>query len=392
MFVSIRFMARAFLGVLLMTTVIAGAISENASAAWEVGSTPNPAGAKESRLTGISCPNGEECVAVGNFLNSSSDWETLGEVVDGHTWELDPPANPTGTEPTLIKVSCPTGLLCMASGKYYNSSGKITPLIEEWTNPSTWTIDSVPLPTGTTNAELGGISCASGKECMAVGDYHNATGEHFFGELWQHGTWTAQTPTEPSSGGYFGLRGVSCPEVEKCMADGVYVESGVRISVSDEWVSGSWKVRPTVNPTGDTEFLMNDISCTSIKECIVVGSYTNTSDTPKKRALAEKWNGTAWEIQTPQNPGESNYLLGDACLTSDEDCVGVGEAVSSVPVTESLGEKLSGASWSLLTIPNPAHFEASELSGVACNSLSVCFADGSYVNGSGVRVTLGEYN
>jgi hypothetical protein len=394
MSISLRFTAKTLIGLLLVAVVTAGMVSAEASAAWKVQSTPNPTGAEYSQLNGIACPNPEECVAVGSYLNSSSVSETLAEVVDGGTWTLDLPANPTGTGRTLIGVSCPSGLLCMAAGKYINSSGKILPLIEEWANPSTWTIQTLPVPTGTTAAELGAISCASVTECMAVGDYHNGTGEHFFAELWQHGSWTALTPTEPSSGGFFGLRGVSCPKAEECMADGVYVESGIRISVSDEWKAGSWTVRSTDNPSGDTEFLMNGITCTTIKECIAVGSYTNTSDTPKKRALVEEWEGSTstWVVQEPRNPGEPNFLDGVACPKNIKVCRSVGEVVTTPSITENLGEELGGGSWSPLTIPNPAGFKASELGGIACNSLDVCFADGSYINSSVETVTLGESN
>jgi hypothetical protein len=110
--------------------------------------------------------------------------------------------------------------------------------------------------------------------------------------------------------------------------------------------------------------------------------------------LAERWNGTAWTVQTTPNPGsaEGTYstLEGVSC-TSATACTAVG---SSNPIatglTATLAERWNGTAWSIQATPNPSGAETSELNEVSCPSDSACAAAGQYSTAGFFFVTLAE--
>ncbi len=385
---------RAAAGGTIAAILLVGFLAATASASWSTQSTYNAPFSKENQLRSISClpTEGDFCMAVGDSVSSFGSRSTLGEKLSGSGWGSSAPATPSGSEAMLLGVSCASIYTCVAVGRYTDIGGTIQALAEVWeAETGTWTLQTLPMPTGETTAELGGISCGSNTFCVAVGDFHDSTGSHFLVERWSIHGWSVQTPSDTGLA-YPGLRAISCPLAERCMAVGGYRESSGRtVSVSDEWKGGtSWTVRGTSNPTGDSELLMNSISCPeSFEECIAVGSYKTTT-APTGRALAEGWN-SLWSMQSPTNPHDPNYLKGIACR-SIKSCVAVGETFNST-VMENLGEEYGGLitpSWSTLTIPNGSS-TGSQLGAVSCISINDCYAVGSYLSGT-ERKTLASHN
>jgi hypothetical protein len=69
---------------------------------------------------------------------------------------------------------------------------------------------------------------------------------------------------------------------------------------------------------------LTSVSCTSVEDCVAVGDYISTSEAGV--TLAEAWNGVAWTVEkTPSPPGpqQLSALSGVSCPTSGE-CVAVG--------------------------------------------------------------------
>jgi hypothetical protein len=93
-------------------------------ASWSIQATPNPAGATASRLAGgVSCTSANSCTAVGNYINSSGTTVTLAERWNGSSWTTQTTPNPAGaTNSILTGVSC-AGDPCTAVGQYTNSIG-----------------------------------------------------------------------------------------------------------------------------------------------------------------------------------------------------------------------------------------------------------------------------
>ncbi len=391
---SIWTAARAFGGSLLAILTIFGLGPVSASA-WEVLTTPNPSLAKASRLYGVSCENQENCMAVGNYVNSSGVQETLSERMKSGSWSIIYPKNPVGTQPVLYNDSCPTTEFCMAVGSFLKSPGEHQALAERLKG-GVWELQTLPMPAEEKLSELGMVSCPNTEECVADGDYHDSAGQHFLVERWTStggGTWSVMTPAAPPSATNPGLVSIDCPGVKECMAVGVYTKEGVVLSVADEWKSSVWTIRSTVNPTGDTQFYPTSTFCKSLERCLMVGYYTNSLGAIV--TLGEEWAGAipAWSmLSTLNSTNPTNRLYGVACPSSFKVCYAVGESVKGA-VTENLAEQFAGSTWSLTSIPAPAAATSSVLNRVDCGTEpNNCVTVGSYVNSSGVTLTLADRN
>ena len=86
----------------------------------------------------------------------------------------------------------------------------------------------------------------------------------------------------------------------------------------------------TPEPTGALATQLTAVSCTSANACTAVGWYTNSGGVTV--TLAERWNGSAWSIQTtPNPPGATTALFeGVSCPTTTA-CTAVGASFAPVP-------------------------------------------------------------
>src|SRR5215469_3056556 len=132
--------------------------------AWKVQPTPNPGGAKAvPTLFGISCSAADTCEAVGYFF-SAGDYFPFAEAWNGTAWKLQPTPNPAGaTNTALSGVSCTAAGACEAVG--VTDSGT---LAETW-NGTAWKLQPTPNPAGATGSGLSGVSCTAADACEAVG-------------------------------------------------------------------------------------------------------------------------------------------------------------------------------------------------------------------------------
>jgi hypothetical protein len=146
---------------------------------WTVQEPPNPTGAERSSLEGVSCTSSTACRAVGYFENSSKKWVPLAESWNGTSWTAQEPPNPTGaTEAVLEGVSCTSATACAAMGHFKNSASKEVPLAESW-NGTSWTAQEPPSPTEAKGPDLKAVSCTSSAACIAVGYFENTSGAAF---------------------------------------------------------------------------------------------------------------------------------------------------------------------------------------------------------------------
>ena len=69
--------------------------------------SPNPNGARQSGLRGVSCTSGTTCFAVGDFYNRSRAPFTLVERWNGTSWATVPSPIPSGA-PYSVLSTCGT--------------------------------------------------------------------------------------------------------------------------------------------------------------------------------------------------------------------------------------------------------------------------------------------
>jgi hypothetical protein len=116
-----------------------------------------------------------------------------------------------------------------------------------------------------------------------------------------------------------------------------------------------------------------------------VGTYGTSGDT-----LAERWNGTAWTVESTPNPaGGSNDALAGVSCGAPGACVAVGGYYNGHGNTV-LAETWNGTAWTIATVPLPAGALGGDLDGVSCTSASACTAVGDYANSGNADVALAE--
>ena len=386
------------------TSCVAAGYSENNAGAfvtlaeswngseWRIQSTPNPAGARESRVYGVTCSSSTACTAVGYYVSSGGTWLTLAERWNGTEWKIQSTPAPAGaTTSRLLGVSCPSSSACTATGSYENGSGVTLPLAEAW-NGSEWKVQSTPSPEGAKRSDLGGVSCTSSAACTAVGSYENGSHASLtLAEAWNGTEWKVQSTPSPEGGRITTLRGVSCPSSTICTAVGYYVSSaGVESTLAERWNGTEWKVQSMPGLEGGEQgHLTFAVSCPSTTACTATGmSYQSGEGRP----LAESWNGTEWKVQSVPYPegAKEDQLTGVQCPTTTA-CAAVGFYENSSGVTETLAERYSGATWTVEPTPNPREpAKKSYLGESWCASSTSCVAAGYSENNAGAFVTLAE--
>jgi len=133
--------------------------------AWGQQAAPKPEGAASAGLSGVSCPNGPVCFAVGS---SSATPGTLAERRAGSRWSVMPTPNPLPSSfpPQLYGVSCPRLRACHAVGFGFGSPASV---FAERFDGASWQLEAVPT-NGSPSPRLFDVSCPSRFFCMSVGN------------------------------------------------------------------------------------------------------------------------------------------------------------------------------------------------------------------------------
>jgi hypothetical protein len=358
---------------------------------WSIQEPPSPTGAKASHLNKVSCISSTECLAVGELENSSGSDVAFTEKWNGTTWSLQEPPIPTGAKAsTLTDLSCTSSTWCVAVGYFLNSSSVWMPFAEKW-NGTTWSVQELPLPTGGKHGLLASVSCASTTACVAVSGFENSSGKNMtYAEKWNGTAWSAQelpTPTETKASGMWG---VSCASSTECIGVGEFENSSGKAPLAEKWNGTTWSDQEPPVPTGGKSSLLGGVSCVSSTACVAVGSFDNSSG--KGAALAETWNGTAWSMQelaSPKGLMVSTKLWTVSCTSSTE-CIAVGRFENTVGTSMPLAEKWSGTSWSDEELPSPAGTKGAKILGASCMSSTSCMVVGQFENSSGKALPLAE--
>jgi hypothetical protein len=360
-----------------------GAYVNAAGSGWAIQSTPHPTNAEY--LEAVSCPSATSCLAVGAGSG------TLAVRWNGTAWRSQTTPNPaTGTEFSLNAVSCPTTTDCLAAGEYV-SGGFDLLLAERW-NGSQWRLQSMPTPSPiSSQVFVGGISCAATSACMLVGNHDNAAGAQVsIAERWNGLTWTILSVPVPSGAKSTSLNGVSCVSSSDCVAVGGYdLSAGCCVQpLSERWNGTNWMLLPAISVNAASDF--NGISCPSSTSCDAVGF--SSPGTSALSTLAEHWNGSAWRVRTTPNPaGSHSSDLWEVSCPSSGSCTAAGNDVEAGGVSRVFAEGWNGTTWTTEAVPSPAGVFITELYGVSCFSGSACTAvgDAQYTDSRGQQ-TLAE--
>lgn len=245
--------------------------------------TPNPEGASETAFKGIACRNPSACVAVGYSVKSGKKTVFAARRVEG-VWVTQAMPEPAGaTSSELHGVDCPTTTFCVAVGSYTDGGGSIWAMSATW-NGTSWTLVSVPKPSGSIRTVLLDTSCSSASACAAVGIYRDAGGlQTSFVQRWNGASWSHQASANPVGSTNTVLQGVSCVASSPCVAVGDWNNGKNWLPMAQEWNGSAWALDTTPNPAGATETILEGVACRT--GCLSVGWYKDSGG--KFKTLAE---------------------------------------------------------------------------------------------------------
>ncbi len=296
---------------------------------------------------------------------------------DGKRWaKASTPSRSDGrpVESFLNAVTCASPTSCWGVGYYTMNGASYLNEALHW-NGNSWVSVRTPNPGSRRLNQLYGVSCASPRQCWAVGE------QNYRNEVmrWNGSRWLAVAVPTPSAKHHgSGLAGVTCPAPSNCWALGNISSPGPTQPTRNEmlhWNGAKWlRARP---PSIGDQSSSSAVSCVSTRGCWAVGSLTDDEGTSFNIVL--HWNGARWKrVHVPRH----GSLAGISC-TSMSACWAVG-GTSSPKTTISRNEALrwNGTKWSSAQIPSPtrSNNDSSSLTGISCTSSDNCWAVGDIGN------------
>ncbi len=225
-------------------------------------------------LYGVSCTSDTTCVGVGWYSSRNGSYRSFGDVLtrgSGGAWTATTtlaigPGNTADDQ--LQAVSCTSATTCVAVGYSTASDGSTSTALIATLSGSSWSVaDTSAFPTG---ASLYGVWCADATDCQAVGTAYDPSGSGIDALAAQlsGSTWSAQTLPLPSGGWSPYLAAVSCPDANDCTAVGTYADaSGATQTLLETYASGHWQ--PSTIGTYQASYA---VSCDSVISCVAAGT------------------------------------------------------------------------------------------------------------------------
>ncbi len=368
--------ASASLAAGLVATMLGSPVTAAAAAA-----TPHLVAATVAgNLSGVACP-GSSCMAVGGRSPTAGHGGgTLAERWNGTKWSVVTSPNPSGSDGARLNaISCTSTNSCVAVGQYNNSAHTATlPTAEKW-NGSKWSVLTVPAPSGTTNAALDGVSCASATSCQAVG----SSADNTLAEGWNGTKWSIEPSLSPKPSKPEVLSGVACVPASGCWAVGFDFPTNFTGSLTEKWNGSKWSVVST--PTSKSGELAGD-ACSGTSDCLSAGIGN------KLFAIGQVWNGSKWATATPKKPaGATDSELNGVSCPGGSACEAGGNydtASGAIP----LAEGWTGTTWAVQATPSISGSTYASFQGMACTKASNCWAVGETISSSATDPLIERWN
>ena len=346
--------------------------------AWSFVSVPHPPGASDSTLAGVACPAVNNCFAVGD-QNVGTTRSTFIARWNGGSWSIVASPVPAGaTLSSLAGVSCASARDCTAVGRY-SVGAPVLALAQRW-NGTAWSITTVPAPAGATTVELHGVACRTASACFAVGRWNAGGPGKLLVERWNANHWSLVPAVVPSGETDLDFEAVACPTGQSCFAVGDFATATTKKTLVEHWNGAHWGILPTQNRAGDNTLL--GVDCPTPKSCFASGS---SAPSPAVHSLVEHWNGAHWTAMTTADPPSADARFDGVSCPTPKSCFAVGDHGGN-----EMTAHWNGASWGLQTAP--AGSSESGLAQVSCVTDSACFAVGSAFYGTSQHTLVERWN
>ena len=285
------------------------------------------------------------CIVVGFLMNSGTGFSVSAACAG---WNVVPSPN-GGPDNQLYGVTAVSTTDAWAVGGYINSHGNNQTLIEHW-NGRTWTIVASPNVARDYNI-LYGVVAVSTNDVWAVGAYDGSNGNNqALIEHWNGKTWTVVS--SPDIGIGSSLHGMAVVSPTTIWAVGYAVNAqGIEQTLIEQWNGTRWSVVPGPNP-GSYANVLWSVSAHSPGTVWAAGDYSNSRG--QDQSLIEQWNGSQWGIvKSPDVSQFHTYLLAVTAL-SPTNAWAVGYALAdNLLAADTVVEQWNGSQWSLVPAPDP---------------------------------------
>jgi hypothetical protein len=308
----------------------------------------------------------------------------------------------------ISSLSCLSASNCVAAGSYTNAQGQILGLIESERNGTWLKPESLTPPKGAASdpgITLYQVSCAAAGSCVAAGSYDTETSTLPLLSEERSGHWgLGRTVTLPVNALVKGqdadIRAVSCKRSTTCSAIGTYQDNNPVGSRSEGFVvdevDGMWRRAVEIKlprSNFDPFVSLNQLSCSSIGNCVAIGSFIDANDVTQALVVQEV-NG-AWRagkaIAPPPNASRfAGASWSEVSCLSDGSCAVLGTYNSSTGAIEAMVASEAGGSWGAATqviLPAAAaadpHVTLFGFGGIACASSGYCSLGGQYEDSAG---------
>jgi len=329
-------------------------------------------GKQDAVLDSVSCTSPGDCVAVGFYTdtNGSDDTQAMVAEESGGVWARASKLTlPTGANTAagkqfavLDSVTCTSPGDCVAVGGYQDEGESRQAMIAT-ESAGVWAkAHELELPTGAEtvtgdqDAALESVACTGAGSCVAVGFYSD--GNSVDGE-------DVQTMSAAETGGAWGR------------ASELVLPGGAEKTL------------------GEQQAKLAGVTCTSAGNCVAVGDYTDESHDDEAMLATE--TGGAWAQASELTPppgaeaatGDHNAVLHSVTCTSLGDCVAVGSYKAAIGAVEAMSVTATGGAWAQASeraLPPEAEAGSNQdagLSSVTCMSAGSCVAVGSNDDSSG---------
>jgi hypothetical protein len=356
-----------------------------------------------AKVASVSCASAGNCTAAGTYFGRGIEGFVVSQLhgVWGRAEKVPGlAALGGGSGAEINSVSCASAGNCSVGGYYYilTYPGATQAFVVSQVNGVWGKAEEVPgsgrLNAAGGSAGVSSVSCASARNCSAVGFYTGPSGEQAFVVSQVNGTWgiAEKVPgmAALNKGKTNSLSSVSCGSAGNCSAGGSYFGPSREQAFVVSQVHGTWGKAKEVPGSAvlnkGVAAVVNSVSCASAGNCSAGGSYTTDSSGHVQAFVVSQVNGTwgrAEKVGTPV-PNQLDSGLGSVSCASAGNCTAGGYyygssggqpfVVSQVHGTWGKAEKIRG-------IPTPTTGNTG-ITTLSCASAGNCSAGGTYTAGS----------
>lgn len=372
---------------------------------WSAATVPVPsAPSSGARLAAVTCARVTGCLAAGDYRSAGRQ---EGLLLTGHnaSWTATraplPSAAAYNPHVSLASATCPATTWCVVVGQYTGRRPRSSYPLLVTGHASAWSGRRAPLPADAARrpaARLSSVACPATGYCVAVGSYRDKAGnEQGLIVTQSRSGWTATRAALPASAVTPGARlsSVSCPGRTTCEAAGTFsANQRSMILTGSATIWHSVAAPLPAGPRGRPHATAPQITCVSVTDCTMVGSYSAGRD--GNQGLLVTGHGSAWQAVRAPLPdgaaarqGAPGARLTSAACASDTVCVAAGQYTDSAGEAGLLLLTLQRSAWAASPGPLPANDEAvgsqaqgslgpPSLASVACPAPGTCVAVGGY--------------